>query len=199
MQNGRQRVVTQPQVEPVTLSDAKSHARIWISNDDALISGYIKAARSWCENFMRRYIVEQTVDLALDAFPCDSIDLPGGDVQAVVSVSYYDSDGTLQVWSSAKYRVDTYGMPATIEPVVGETFPATQRRSSAVIVRYRVGFTPDGSPADYTANVPEDIKQAIRLLVGHFNENRESVVVGTIVSEVPQAVESLLWPYRICT
>ncbi|WP_322614213.1 head-tail connector protein [Pseudomonas sp. BIC9C] len=40
-----------------------------------------------------------------------------------------------------------------------------------------------------------DVEQAILLLVGHWYSNREAVVVGTISSAVPLAVERLLW-YR---
>ncbi|MCY1181879.1 hypothetical protein D9M73_224110 [compost metagenome] len=40
-----------------------------------------------------------------------------------------------------------------------------------------------------------DVEQAILLLVGHWYSNREAVVIGTISSAVPLAVERLLW-YR---
>lgn len=40
-----------------------------------------------------------------------------------------------------------------------------------------------------------DVEQAVLLLVGHWYANREAVVVGTISSAVPLAVERLLW-YR---
>ncbi|KPW88773.1 MULTISPECIES: head-tail connector protein [Pseudomonas syringae group] len=41
----------------------------------------------------------------------------------------------------------------------------------------------------------KDIRQAVLLLVGHWYANREAVVIGTITSEVPLAVDRLLW-YR---
>lgn len=40
-----------------------------------------------------------------------------------------------------------------------------------------------------------DVEQAILLLVGHWYANREAVVTGTISTEVPLAVDRLLW-YR---
>ena len=46
----------------------------------------------------------------------------------------------------------------------------------------QMGFTPD-------------VEQAVLLLVGHWHANREAVVVGTISSAVPLAVDRLLW-YR---
>ncbi|ASN71512.1 putative head-tail connector II [uncultured Caudovirales phage] len=41
----------------------------------------------------------------------------------------------------------------------------------------------------------KDVEQAMLLLVGHWYANREAVVIGTIASDVPLAVERLLW-YR---
>lgn len=43
----------------------------------------------------------------------------------------------------------------------------------------------------------DDVKAAMLLLIGHWYTNRESVVVGQTVAEVPFAVEALLQPYRI--
>lgn len=43
----------------------------------------------------------------------------------------------------------------------------------------------------------DDVKAAMLLLIGHWYANRESVVVGQTVAEMPFAVESLLQPYRI--
>jgi uncharacterized phiE125 gp8 family phage protein len=45
--------------------------------------------------------------------------------------------------------------------------------------------------------VPPAIKQAILLLVGHWFANRETVVIGTIVAQMPSAVEALLSTYRV--
>ncbi|QLY36012.1 phage gp6-like head-tail connector protein [Citrobacter freundii] len=43
----------------------------------------------------------------------------------------------------------------------------------------------------------DDVKAAMLLLIGNWYENRESVVIGDTVAEVPFAVEALLQPYRI--
>lgn len=46
-------------------------------------------------------------------------------------------------------------------------------------------------------NVPQAIRQAARFLVGHFYENRESVVGSFNPAYVPDAVRALLWPWRV--
>lgn len=56
---------------------------------------------------------------------------------------------------------------------------------------YQGGYTVDaGDPNVWPA--PADIQQAVLLLVGHWFENRESVVVGTITSELAQGLDMLL-------
>lgn len=43
--------------EPVTLEEAKLQMRVEFSEDDALISGYITAAREWAEGFLNTALV----------------------------------------------------------------------------------------------------------------------------------------------
>jgi uncharacterized phage protein (predicted DNA packaging) len=54
-----------------------------------------------------------------------------------------------------------------------------------------------GAPTDEHALVlDDDITTAMLLLIGHWFENRESVVIGTNTSELPMAVQALISPYR---
>jgi hypothetical protein len=45
--------------------------------------------------------------------------------------------------------------------------------------------------------MPAAIKQALKLLIGHWYENRETVITGTISTALPFAAEALLAPYRV--
>lgn len=57
-----------------------------------------------------------------------------------------------------------------------------------------------GKPiADYAGAVPQSLKQAGLLLIGHLYANRESVVIGTasFANELPLASEYLMHPYRV--
>ena len=54
----------------------------------------------------------------------------------------------------------------------------------------------DGAEPPVEVPVPASIKQACKLLVGDYFENREAVVVGMIVAKNPTA-ESLLHFYRV--
>lgn len=61
--------ITPPAVEPVSLAEAKLHARIEYPDDDALVGSLITAARRYCETCLRSALVTQTWKLMLDSFP----------------------------------------------------------------------------------------------------------------------------------
>ena len=46
--------------------------------------------------------------------------------------------------------------------------------------------------AEYPGGWPEDVLQAVRFIVGHYYANREQVITGTTVSDVPLAARDLL-------
>jgi hypothetical protein len=51
--------------------------------------------------------------------------------------------------------------------------------------------------ANVGTTATKQVKQAVNLLVGHWYENRRTVVTGTIAISVPFAVEALLNSQRI--
>ena len=185
-------IITAPASEPLTLQEAKDHLRFTDSSEDTLISALIVAARQHIENLTGRALITQTLELQLDGFPATrKILLPSSPVQSVSSVKYYDTDGALQTWSSTEYQVVTSQIVPVIAPASGYDWPETDTDTLASVqVRYIAGF-------GNAAAIPEPIKQAMRLLIGHLFTNRESVVVGTISQIVPKTVEHLISPYRV--
>ena len=63
------RVITAPVGHPVTVAEAKRHLRITHTLDDSYIGDLIAAATRWAENQTRRKLVDQIVELRMDAFP----------------------------------------------------------------------------------------------------------------------------------
>jgi uncharacterized phiE125 gp8 family phage protein len=61
---------------------------------------------------------------------------------------------------------------------------------ATVTVRFVAGY--GANPGD----VPEPLRQAMLLLIGHYYENREAVAAGTL-TELPFAVASLVFPFRV--
>jgi uncharacterized phiE125 gp8 family phage protein len=184
-----------PAAEPVTTAEAKSHLRVDGSDEDTYIDTLVKSARLWVERTSGLALVTQTHDGSLDAFPAsDCIKLPKYPLVSVTTVTYYDDDlSTSTVFSSANYQVDTAKRPPRIVLKNGASWPSDSLRlSSGVVIRAIYGF-------GTASAVPEDIKHAIKLLVGQMYAHREPEVTGTIVSPVRFAVDALLAPHRLHT
>jgi len=49
---------------------------------------------------------------------------------------------------------------------------------------------------DDVTDVSEIDRMAVRLLVSHFFELREPMITGTIISEVPMGLRSIIWRDR---
>lgn len=184
------RLVTPPASEPLTLQEAKDHLRLEVGDDDAQVTDAIKAARQWAEAYLWRGIVTQTWELLRPGFPCeDGFELPKGNLGTVSFVKYLDSSGALQTWSSSNYLVDSASEPGRVLLPFGAVWPTTLQQWNSVQVQYTVGWA--------VGDVPVPIKNALKLLVSQFYEQRTPEIVGTIVSQVSFGVEALLHPYRL--
>lgn len=184
-------IITEPAEEPITLAEAKAQVNAPNDLDDDYLTSAIIAARQWVEHYTERSLITQTLQLSLDAFASE-IELPRGPVQSLVSVVYIDTDGAEQTLATDQYGLDSSG-PAYnrrdwLLRAIDVEWPDTYATELAVKVRYQAGF---GAAAD----VPQLIKQAIKLLVSDFYEHREETVVGTITKE-RGALGMLLNPYR---
>ena len=181
-----------PTTEPVTLAMAKAHLRVDDNEEDPLIAQVIEAAREWCEDFQRRSFCSQTWRLTLDEFPsCDVIELPRPPLASVSSITYVDSDGATQTLSSGDYTVDTDSEPGRVILGYDESWPSTRDVPNAVTITYVAGYGANDS------FVPAKVKQAMLLLIGHWFENREDILTGTISKQIEKGAEALLWPQRV--
>ncbi len=181
------KIITPPAVEPVTLQEAKLHLRVDGEDEDTLIQGLIQAAREHVETILTHTaLCTQTLEWVTDAFPdCwEAIELPRPPLQSVTSIKYTDSANVVHTMSASDYCVNIDGFPGTITPAYGLSWPGDALApSGAVRVRYVAGW---GLPAA----VPQSLKQAILLLIGHFYDNR-GVMVSSALAEMPFAVNAL--------
>jgi uncharacterized phiE125 gp8 family phage protein len=191
------KVITSATTEPLTLEEAKLHLKVETDADDSLITSLITAARETAEIFTGRALASQVLEYILDGFPAESetIYIPRPPLEEVESIKYRDYEGNETVWDSSNYIVDADSMPARVTLAYGKYFPDfTPYPVSSVRIRYTAGYKSGGPDS---LKIPEEIKQALKLLIGHFYENRESVVVGTVANKVPFSVEALLYPFRV--
>ncbi len=180
--------------EPIALSEAKLFLKVDTSDDDALIGTIISSAREYVENFTGYQLLSATYTQYLDKFPNKNtaIELLMNPVSAVTHVKYYDSDNTLQTWNTSNYDTDLKGKPARITLANDATFPTVYDRTNAVEIKFVAGYASTSA-----TGFPKQLLNAMYLIIGHLYENRQDVIVGSIVSEMKKGADSILRQYRI--
>lgn len=209
----RLELLAAPTSDPVTLAEVKTRLRIDDSTDDAGVQRLISSATRHAESICRRAFVTQRWALILDAFPFQygGLGLPPGTItfppgaipvrsgvirlplpplQSVELISYIDANGATQTLPTTEYLVDKAGLVGAIYCAYSKQWPTTRAQPMAVRIEFTAGY---GAAVD----VPSDLVSAMMLLVAHWDQNREPVVVGTITSAIPMSVDSLLSPYVV--
>lgn len=190
------KVITGPIAEPITLAEAKLHCRVFVSDEDALITSLIVAARQAVEGKTRRVLMQQTLERALDCFrepgaarKPHRLVIPCPPLASITSIKYLNTAGELTTLDPAEYVLDDHSEPARVTPANGTCWPETYAQANAVLIRYTAGYAS-------AAAVPQQIKSWMLMRIGMLYENRESVAAGISLAEVP-FVDSLLDPYRV--
>lgn len=188
MMNWACRTIVEPSNEPVMLNDVKAQLRVEHTEEDNLLTAFIIGARKHVEQVTNRALVTQTIELALDRFPYDSqsILLPQSPVQSINAIRYVDNEGITQTLDSSLYTLDVFNIPARLETVYGASWPSIRYQNNAVTIEYVAG----------TDTVAEDIKHAIKLIVGSFYANREAECFQQMY-KTNYGVDALLAPYKL--
>lgn len=185
------KIITPPASEPVLLADAVLHCRIDGTDENALVTALIVAAREYCEKYSGRAYITQTIRASFDGWPRFPIRLPRPPLASVTSVKYFGEDNTEYTLDAANYYVDTDTEPGRIALASGISLPATTLRDiNAVQVTYTAGY-------GNAAAVPQRVKQAMLLLIGYWYQNREAALAGSTSKEIDFAVHSLLGMDRV--
>ena len=179
-----------PAAEPISLAEAKAHLRIDADDEDALIEQLIVAARMFVERTLGLALITQGWSYFLDFWPRSScVTLPIAPVQAISAVILHDGAGGSTTLDADDYAVDVLSQPARLV-LNGATPPVVARALNAFEIAFTAGYGEEAS------DVPAPIRQALNLLVAHWFERREPVVLGVGATEVPSTVAGLLLPYR---
>jgi hypothetical protein len=205
--------------EPVTLAQAKAHALVERPDQDARVASMIAAARRTVETIAGQQLIATTMDYWGDNWPwlggyynrvvramavmgpmpyylpnsnTGVLQLEAAPLLSVAYVRYQDFAGDWVTLDPSQYLYEaaTPGSvlvgPSRIQPQYGMTWPVPRPTIDCVNIRFSVGYG-----ADFSA-VPENLKHAILMLVAHWYENRESVIVGTISSQLEDTIGLLL-------
>lgn len=152
----------------VQLAEAKLHLRVDGTDEDALIGLYINAA-------------EQAAIKALDR----GVYVDGTALGVAKAAAPGELDTAIAAYESAI---------AAAEALADESAKAASIQTAGNgLLRAKVAHrhAMDGMV------VNEAIKAAVLLIVGHLYANREDVVAGVSVAQMPNGAEWLLQPYKV--
>ena len=176
-----------PQVEPISLAEAKLHLRVDGNEEDALLTALITAARLRVENYVKRAFISQTWEMILDEAKAE-IEIPLPPLHAVTRIRVIAEDGTETTVDAGTYIVDRgEGQPGRVRLKSGYSWP-THRNFASFIITFEAGY------GDAAENVPGPIREAIKHLIAQAYENRGDTKAE---EEMPAIAATLLWPYRI--
>lgn len=203
-------LVTPPASEPVSLDEAKLHARIDTTEEDAAVTAMIVSAREMVERATGRCLVTQTWTLTLDRWPgnrdewwdgvregpitiLDSawVELRKTPIGAITSVVTKDEADVATTWDSANYYLER--QPNGFGRLVrkrGQVWPiVVSRTAGAIQITFTAGYGANAS------DVPAALRQAIKLLVAHWYQNREA---GDPAARqiMPMGVKAILDSFR---
>lgn len=180
-----------PAAEPLTLAEAKAFLRLDTEDEDDLVSTLITAARIHVESFTGRALIAQGWRLVLDDWPADGVvPLPVSPLIALTAITAYDQDGAAHAIDIAQFLPESGRGPARLFlPQVVTGMPML-RPHLGLEIDYQAGYGADAS------SVPAALRQALLMLVTHWFENRDAVVIAGSGSVVPSGFDRLVAPYR---
>jgi uncharacterized phiE125 gp8 family phage protein len=181
-------LITGPAAEPLSLAEAKSFLRVEHADDDALIGSFIVAARSHVEALTRCALLAQSWRLVRDAWPRDGRLIARiGPLRAVTAARVFDASGHASAVDVGRFVLD---VAAGVIASPAWSLPPPGRDVAGIELDVEIGFGVTSS------EVPEPLRQAVRLLVAHMYDNRGVVAAGGAVL-LPAGVAALIAPYRV--
>jgi uncharacterized phiE125 gp8 family phage protein len=180
-------LLTPPAGEPVALDAMKAFLRVETADEDDIVAALIAGARVHVENWTRRALMTQTWRVVLHLWPEEGrVAVVPAPLQSLTAARIYAADSTTHSIDAQAF------VPALADSwlvFTPGTLPAPGRPMAGIELDVVVGY------GDASA-VPEPFKQAIRLLVAHWYENR-ALLAERSNAVLPQTVAAVLAPYRV--
>ena len=134
-----------PTAEPIHRTEFKNHQRVDINDEDGVIDGYIAAARQALEVRYKFQACAATWRMRMDELQwyqdesgVQYIPLPRGPLLNVSSVTYVDTTGVTQTWSSTNCTVDTDDNRLVL--AYGANWPSLRNQVGGLTINYRSGY-----------------------------------------------------------
>lgn len=174
--------------EPITLQEARRQCSLPESDGyhDQLLQSLIVAAREQVEQDTSLVCYTGSFTYKLTEWPDgDFFTIPLRPVTSITSIAYLDANGDSQVWASSNYTLKTGAVKQFVHLTHNAIFPVIRGDYYGITVTFVAGYAT-------VAAIPQRIKQAILLLVGHWFLHRETVLTGTISKEIEFSYSALI-------
>lgn len=173
----------------VSLDEAKAHLRVLIPDDDALITGIIRAAVQHVEGLCQSWIGTEVQGVAIfNQWPTLDADffykyyVRLANVKSIDTVKYYNGS---EMTTLPGVESSVNSLPAV---VIVTQMPVLLRRLDNIEITFKAGYD----------TIPAPLKQAILILIGSMYEMRQTEIVGTTISQTKVlAIENLIRPYKL--
>lgn len=179
-------ITDQPVIEPITVDELKTFARIDGSDEDTLLEGFIEAVRIGAENYLSRALISQSIRMIMDWWPGSVVELFRPPLISIIQIVTIDEDDIETVYDSNNYYKQVEAIPGLIILKQGITEPQnTARDHGGFAIDYKAGY------GLLATDVPASIREGLKLWATALYENR------AINTEPPPEALPLLSFHRV--
>lgn len=196
---------TNADTDYISVAAAKEHLRVTTSAEDAYISSLVSAALDVCSHYLGyeirqsvcKYGFTELVGQPATVNPLNGAPLLMGNylripsrVISLDSLQFVDQNNALQPFTdfiTEPLQLSDFGLDVFLNSLPSSLTEA----ESKYIATVTEGF----APVDFSAS----LKMACLFLVAQYYDNRQNIIVGASVIEMPKGTEFLLNKYRLST
>lgn len=183
-------LITGPTAQPISLEEVKEHLYIVVTDTtrDNYLTDVQDSAVDQFQSDAEYQVMSATYKQTLPDFCYDYIEIPLIPVQSITEFLYYtDKTTTATLVQDTDFYLVKTDRYARLYPV--NSWPSSADRPDAVQITFVAGYSTQ-------SQVPARLLHGLKFLIGHYNENRQSVVVGPNVQEVPESYKAIVDKFK---
>lgn len=183
-------LITGATAQPISLEEVKEHLYIVVTDTtrDNYLSDIQDSAVDQFQSDAEYQVMEATYKLTLTDFPDDYIDIPIIPVSSITTFLYYTDSTTIDTLvQNTDFYFVANDRSARLYPV--DSWPSAADRPDAVKITFKAGYSTQ-------SQIPARLLHGLKFLIGHYNENRQNVVVGPNVQKIPESYNAIVDKFK---